>query len=62
MATYTKAQIQTFLTNKSNEAWRGATTPQEASTRFLLLRFIKICVDKDLITDADVNAAFPEFP
>lgn len=62
MATYTKPQIINFLTNKALGVWKGATNPQEASTRFLLLRFIRICVEKDLITADDVNAAFPEFP
>lgn len=62
MATYTKQQILNFLTNKSAEAWRGAITPQEASTRFFLLRIAKILVEKDVITAEDVSAAFPEFP
>lgn len=62
MATYTKPQILNFLETKSLEAWRGATTPQEASMRFFLLRITKILVEKDVITAEDINAAFPEFP
>lgn len=62
MATYTKPQILNFLTQKSADAWRGALTPQEASTRFFLLRITKILVENDIITAEQVSAAFPEFP
>lgn len=61
MANFTKPQIIAFLDNKIADAWRGATTPGQSSTRFLFLRLCKILIEKDIITADDVNTAFTEW-
>ena len=62
MANFTKPQILNFLENKAQEEGRGVTVPADASSKYIAIRITKILVEKDIITAADINAAFTEFP
>jgi hypothetical protein len=49
----TKQQCLNFLTNKKNKTAQG-------SVKYYTIGIVKILVEKDIITPADVVAEFPE--
>lgn len=62
MPSYTKPQILNFLDAKLDEFGELPSSPGQASAKWILFKFIRMCVANDIITPAMVNAAFTEFP
>ena len=61
MPSFTKAQILSFLDKRIADAWKGSTSPNDASQRFLLLKMIRVLVANDIITAAMINTSFTEW-
>ena len=57
---FTKAQILNFLNNKKLDAPHVPASPAESSLRYYWIGCMRILVQKDAITLAELQAEFPE--